>query len=213
MNTRNIHRITGLGLALFIILHMGTHLAGLWGIDAYNAAQSFTRQIYRNPLVEPALLIAFAAQIVLGIALISRNFRRKLSMKWPRVQVISGLLFLLFISQHLTAMSLARWVDGLDTNFYWPASVMNGPPFHWYFGPYYFVGVTAMGVHLGCALRLWFLKQNAPTVAAYSFWFCTLGSSLIAILIVLMLLGTFFDITLPAEWVAYLNKFTVSFGR
>ncbi len=212
MNADNIHRITGLALVFFIVLHMGTHLAGLWGIDAYNTAQTFTRQIYRNPLVEPILLIAFATQIVLGIVLISRNFRRKLSMKWPRRQALSGLLFLLFISQHLIAMSLARWVDGLDTNFYWPASVMNAPPFYWYFGPYYFVGVTAMGVHLGCALRLWFLRRRSPTAAAYGFWFCASGSSLIAIFVALMLGGTFFDITLPAEWIAYLNKFTVGFG-
>ncbi|MFT6558362.1 MAG: succinate dehydrogenase/fumarate reductase cytochrome b subunit [Sneathiella sp.] len=200
------HRVNGLFISLFIVLHMATHLSGLWGIDAYNAMQQVMRIVYRNTVVEPILLVSVVLQVGVGIKLVSQNFRRKLKEKWARRQALSGLFFLFFISQHLSALAMARWIEGLDTSFFWPASVMSAPPFYWYFAPYYFLGVTAMFVHLGCALRLYALRRKSTVLAGSLFWGVSGGGGLLALTIVFMLLGLFYDIELPAVWVGYLTR-------
>lgn len=207
MNIRSIHRINGLFLAVFVVLHMATHLSGVLGIETYNATQNALRLLYRNLVIEPILLMSFVVQIALGVRLVTQNFKRKMAEKWARAQAISGLTFLFFISQHLIAMSVTRWGDGLDTTFYWPASVMSGPPFFWYFAPYYFLGVAAMFVHLGCAARLHLMRRKSRNAARLAFWGIAIFGVAIAALIDLMLLGAFYDITIPDQWVGYLQKF------
>lgn len=211
MNKRTFHRVNGIFLAIFVALHMMTHLSGLWGIDTYETTQKMMRILYRNVIIEPVLLMSMVLQIGVGIALIRKNFRRKMAEKWARRQTLSGLIFLFFIVQHLPAMALARWVEGLDTSFFWPASVMSGAPFYWYFTPYYFLGVTAMFVHLGCASRLYLLRQKSPVAAVYAFWTVSSAGALIAILLVCMLLGVFYEIELPPEWITYLNQFVAGY--
>lgn len=201
------HRLNALFLALFILMHMATHLSGLWGVEAYNQTQSFFRLIYRQPLIEVLLLSSFILQSIVGLVLLVRGWRRGTRHPWGRVQLISGVLVLAFVAQHLTAMALARWGDGLNTNFYWPASVMSGAPFTWYFTPYYFVGVTALFVHFGCGLRLQLLRQGQKARARLAFWLVSLVGALLATLIVVMLLQGFYDIQLPAEWVVYLQGY------
>lgn len=212
MNVKSIHRKTGLLLTVFVLLHMITHLSGLFGLEAYFAMQNALRQIYRNIVIETLLLSAFAIQIVLGIRLITTNFRRKLGEKWSRRQTLSGLVLLVFVSQHLIAMSVTRWVYALDTTFYWPAAVMSGPPFYWYFAPYYFLGVSAIFVHLACAVRLHLLRRKCHAAAGPAFWSITVCGVLIAVVINLILLGAFFDIALPDQWLGYLQKFIPSYG-
>ena len=123
-----------------------------------------------------------------------------------RTQAISGVLVLLFISIHLGAFATTRWLDGLNTNFYWPASVMIGPPYTTFFGPYYFFGVMAIFVHIGCALRLFFIRASQHTAGWVGFWLTSAVGLCLALLINLMLRGTFFPIDLPLEWVTYLEK-------
>lgn len=211
MITAKFHRINGLFLLAFITVHMITHLSGLWGIETYNATQSLFRAIYRHPVIEPLLLIGFVIQLYVGLRLSLRGFRRKLAQKWPRVQVISGLLVLFFVTQHITGNLMARFINGLDTTFYWPASVMNGAPFTLYFFPYYFIGVTAIFVHIACYGRLFCLRQGQKQRAGVLFWGISMLGVIIALLINAMLLGAFFDVSLPAEWVGYLQKFIPSY--
>lgn len=212
MNARKFHRWNAVFLALFIILHMGTHVSGLWGIEIYNATQETLRLIYRNPVAEPLLLLASVVQIGLGATLLIRSVRRGLRGLWAWVQVISGGLFLSFFIEHLVALVLARWIDGLDTNFYWPASVMSGAPFIWYFVPYYFLGVTSLFVHIGCAVRLQMIRSGHSEMAAKAFWLITLAGVVLATLINSMLLGVFYDIRMPDEWIEYLRQFVSGYS-
>ncbi|MCE8544637.1 hypothetical protein KBY25_02290 [Ruegeria pomeroyi] len=211
MIARKIHRWNGAVFAAFLLLHFITHLSGLWGVNAYNATQDALRLIYRNPVVEPLVLASALAQMGLGLKLLTARIRRGLREPWARAQAISGGVVLYFMTEHLIALVLARWVDGLDTNFYWPASVMSGAPFTWYFIPYYSLGVIALFVHLGCALRLILLRRGARGQARAAFWGIVLAGITVAWLIVAMLLGAFYEITLPPEWLAYLHQFVPGF--
>jgi succinate dehydrogenase/fumarate reductase cytochrome b subunit len=207
MTFRNVHRINGLFLLCFITAHMITHISGFWGIDTYNATQSIFRVVYRNIIIEPILLIAFVLQLYVGLRLSLKGFRRKMTQKWSRIQTISGLLILFFVSQHITGNLMARFLSGLDTTFHWPASVMNGAPFTLYFFPYYFIGVTAMFVHIACHVRLACMRGPRRAISTSVFWGISSFGAGLAIAINCMLLGAFFPIPLPPEWVAYLQGF------
>lgn len=209
---KTLHRTTALLVVAFLILHMITHLAGLWGMDAYNAVQSALRPVYRNAVVEPILLCAIAVQMVSGALLLLRKFKRGLRGSWERAQAYSGAVVLFFALQHEPAYLATRWLDGLDTTFYWPASVMNRAPFYYYFAPYYFAGVTALFLHTACAARLALIRRGHAQTAVRVFWATTVFGILAATAIVLMLLGSFYPIELPDEWIAYLQKYIPTYG-
>lgn len=203
---RTFHRMNGTILIVFIALHMLTHLSGLFGVEAYQAMQSALRYLYRNTVIEPVLLLSFGLQVAIGTYLLTKSFKQRMTERWARTQAMSGIIFLIFIVQHLIALGITRWVEGLETTFFWPASVMSRPPFYWYFAPYYFLGISAMFVHLACAGRLTFLRQRQPNAARRVFWVTTCSGILIALAVDLMLLGALYDITLPDQWTAYLSK-------
>ena len=207
---QKFHRQNALFLGVFILLHMATHLSGLWGIEAYNSTQDLMRQIYRFPPVEILLFASISLQAVAGAYLLRTTWRRGMRSFWGKIQLISGLIVIVFLVQHLPAFALARWMDGMDTNFFWPAAVMHSAPLNWYFTPYYFLAVLALFVHLGCALRLICLRQGQRARAATAFWSAAATGVLLGALICAMLLGWFYDITLPEEWQLYLQKY--SFG-
>jgi succinate dehydrogenase/fumarate reductase cytochrome b subunit len=211
MTIKNIHRWNAMFLMAFIVFHMINHASGLWGIAAYNTVQDVLRVVYRNPFIEPLLLGSCLIQIVFGGVLIYRGYRRLLKTAWGKVRVISGGLVLYFLGEHLLALVLARWVDGLDTNFYWPASVMSGPPFTWYFVPYYIMGVATLFTHIGCAVRLVLRREGYSTLGtAIAIALIVFGVALGAF-IVSILLGSYYHIQLPDEWVAYLRRFVSSY--
>lgn len=207
MTARRLHRFNSLLLAIFIVPHIATHLSGLWGIETYNAVQNGLRIIYRYPPVEIMVLASAAFQALLGTKLLISAIRHGVVGIWHWIQIASGAIFLIFLVEHLIALGFARLTFGLDTNFYWPASVMSGPPFTYYFVPYYFLGVLSLFVHVGVALRFTLVDRGKFKAAKTIFWTITLLGTAISGLIVLTLLGAFFEIDLPAEWVKYLRAF------
>ncbi len=141
MTARHLHRTLALGLAVFLALHLGNHLAGLPGQDTHRAVQSALRMVYRNPLIEAVLLSAFAAQAGLGLLLLSR--RRKLT-----PQTVSGAYLAGFIVIHIAAVMVARWT-GVDTDLAFAAAGLHaGFPWPLVFAPYYGFAVLALFVHL-----------------------------------------------------------------
>ena len=199
-SSRRVHGWLAAVLVLFLVLHFATHLAGLAGIETYNAAQAAMRRIYRAPLVEPLLVAAILAQMAIGARLLWALWRRGPRGGWQWAQLLSGAGILFFLAQHLPSFAVARFAFARDTTFYWPASVMQDVPLLLYFTPYYLVGVLALFVHLGCAVRLRLLKHGARLPAQVAGWGFGIAGAGIGIVIVLMLLGAFYAIDLPAEW-------------
>lgn len=211
MTAVRFHRWNAVFLSGFLILHFATHVSGLFGIDAYNQTQSVLRLVYKNPIVEPFLLASIMVQVGWGLVLLIRRFRRGIRGVWAHTQVYSGVLFFVFVVQHLSAFAMARWIEGMDTNFYWPASVMSGAPFVWYFAPYYLIGVAALFVHAGCGIRLALLRSRYRASASTGFWISAFTGTILSSLIVAMLLGSFYEIELPEVWTAYLQAFVPSY--
>lgn len=168
---RRLHRALAWGLALFLALHLGNHLAGLWGQAAHGAAQETVRLVYRHPLVEPALILAVAAQVALGVALAAR--RRRLTL-----QTASGGYLALFLAVHLGAILSAR-AQGTDTDLAFAAAGLHAAaPWPALFAAYYGLAVLAVFAHLSAPLS----RRSAVAGRAALALGATLGLALVALL-------------------------------
>lgn len=211
-NAVRLHRALALALCLFAVPHLMGHLAGLWGQAAFDAVQAALRPHYRNALVEPALFAVALGQLGLGLWLMVRRGRRGLRGRLLRWQTLNGGVFALFLAQHLSALALARWGFGLDTTFWWPASVASTWPFTLYFWPYYLLGVLAFVLHAGIGLALVLRRAGKARAGRAVIWAAALGGSGLALAILLGISGLLRPIDLPAAWQAYLALFLPAGG-
>jgi len=213
LRLRAIHRATAYFVLAFVALHISNHLIGAFGFETYNHVQSLLRTIYRNTIIEPILITAVVFQLILGLTLLIKSLRKECPKSfWSWLQVVSGILIVLTIGEHLIAMYLARVVSDLDTDFYWPLSVMDGPPFTYYFIPYYFLMVSSVFAHAAAGLH--FIGKDrgySARIDIFAKALIILGL-LIATFIVLILNQTFFEIELPPEWLEYLREFVPSYS-
>ena len=57
-------------LLIFIAVHFATHFVSLGGPDAHTQALGCARLLYQFPVIEIALVLALAAQVLLGLRLL-----------------------------------------------------------------------------------------------------------------------------------------------
>lgn len=159
---RGLHLASGLLIALFVVLHIGNHLAMFAGQAAHIAVMEALRPFYRNPLAETLLMLALAFQLTTGLAMIwrTRGERRQGLARW---QAISGVVLALFVLNHVGAVWGGRLLLGLDTNYHFAAAGMHAG-YAGFFVPYYFLGVAALFVHAACALA-WRVRGRAVPLA------------------------------------------------
>ena len=211
---RRLHRYNAIFLFAFIVVHMMTHLSGVLGIETYNAVQSAFRVVYRNAIVEVVLLASISAQLIIGAVLLGRRIRGgRTSGFWGWLQILSGGYFLLFMVQHLYSLGMTRLYFDLDTNFYWPASVMSGPWFVYYFTPYYVLGVFSVLAHIGAGLRFGLISQGKPVLANRISVSFLVGAAAVALAIPPIIAGALYPIELPQEWIDYLRFYSPTFNQ
>lgn len=183
---RRTHRALAIVLGLFLILHLGNHLAGLAGQDTHHAVQKALRTVYRHPLVEPLLLAAVAAQVALGVVMAARRRR------WT-LQTVSGGYLALFLAIHLGVVLSAR-AQGIDTDLAFAAAGLHAPaPWPALFAAYYGFAVLAVFAHLSVPLS----RRHAGAGRAV----LALGVVL-SLLLVALLAGLFIPLTIPAPLIA-----------
>jgi succinate dehydrogenase/fumarate reductase cytochrome b subunit len=196
MRLRTLHGLSALLIAAYALVHLANHLVGLQGVQAHIAFMDAARKLYRNPFVEPVLLLAVAGQIVSGAILFIRGWRERRGLvSW--LQAGSGAYLALFLLNHVAAVLYGRAVLHLDTNFYYAAAGLHVAPFQYFFAPYYFLAVLALFVHLACALS-WQLPGRARLVLAPA----ALAGLGAALLIVLSLAGVLYPVDVPAQFKA-----------
>lgn len=186
MTQRGWHRALAVGLGLFLALHLANHLAGLWGQDVHAAVQGTLRLIYRNPVVEPLLLAAFAVQAGIGVSMLAR--RRRVTL-----QTASGAYLAVFLVIHVGAVLTARW-QGTDTDLAFAAAGLHaGPPWPIIFALYYGLAVVAVFAHLSVPVG-----RRHPRAAQLTL---ALGLGL-AVSLVLLLLGVLTPLVIPTALIA-----------
>jgi hypothetical protein len=183
---RGVHRGLAAALGLFLVLHLGNHLAGLWGQDAHRAVQEALRTVYRHPVVEPLLLAAIAAQGLVGLSLVARRGQ-------VTVQTASGLYLAAFLAVHLGAVLTARW-HGTDTDLAFAAAGLHaGQPWPLVFGLYYGLAVLAVFAHVSVPL-----SRRNPTAGRVAL---TLGGG-VSLVLVALLAGLVTALSIPPALVA-----------
>lgn len=196
---RTVHRTSAALLLLFVVAHIGNHLAALNGVDAHGQVMLALRTVYRNPIVEPLLLIAVLVQVTTGLIQFVRGWRIR-SGGVARLQAWSGLAIALFLSVHVSAVLMAR-ASGLDTNFHFAAAGMHAG-FAGFFIPYYFTAVAALFAHLGCAAYWWLSAQGRPVAARRVLGGMTVTGLAVAGLLVALLAGVIVPVTIPPAYLA-----------
>ena len=181
MTRRRLHRALAVVLALFLIAHLGNHLAGLAGQDMHGAVQDALRLVYRNRLVEIVLLLAVTVQVAVGLALLAAQPRLTL-------QTGSGAYLALFLMIHVGAVLSARW-QGTDTTLAFAAAGLHAnAPWPLVFSVYYGVAVAAVFAHVSVPLE--------RRKAALGNGVLGLGVAMAAVLVA-MLLGLVHPLIIP----------------
>lgn len=202
---RTIHRITGAILALFVFTHLAVHLTALAGAEAHLATLAAVQKAYRNPVVEPLLLIAILLQIVAGATLAVRHWRDAKSDGWARLQMWSGLVLAFFLLNHTGAALYTRYVAGLETNFWWGSGTLAHATARFWFYPYYTFGVMAVFAHLAVAVRYrWGSAGHAQAVLA--------GGAAVTAAILLAFGGWLYPVPLKPAYGAYYDALLALFG-
>jgi len=150
---KKVHFYSGLLLSLFVIVHLFNHLLGFFSIDWHIAFMDKARLFYQNSVIEPLLLLAILVQIISGVNLVWRWGLKQKNLQ-AFLHVYSGLYLAFFLFAHTSATLAGRFLLQVDTNFYFAATVVNVYPYYFIYVPYYFLGVFAFFVHIGCIIHL-----------------------------------------------------------
>lgn len=144
-------------LLMFLLAHLANHVLALWSIRLHEQAMQLLENVYRQPLIEPLL-------VILVIALVTSGFR----LAWrataaPQdahgvLQTLTGFFVGLFILSHLTAVFvMARMVLHIPTDWAFASGAPVGllaDPWNVRLIPHYSIAVWAVLSHLGLGIRL-----------------------------------------------------------
>lgn len=147
---KRFHRLSGIIIASFLLLHLTNHLFALGGPSLHITVMNFFRHIYRFAPVEILLLLCVLFQVVSGIWLVfTKGFRRQPF--YIVIQVLSGLYLSFFMIYHVRAVMLGRFQWKVETDFHFAAGVANRYPEKLFFIPYYTLSLVAVFAHIACA--------------------------------------------------------------
>jgi succinate dehydrogenase/fumarate reductase cytochrome b subunit len=175
-------------LAIFLVMHIGNHLVGLWGFEAHKAVMTVLRHWYRSPVVEPALILLMVFQVLSGAWLLRARLAQRAGF-FETLQSATGAYLGVFIVSHVTAvLVLGRSFVGIDTDFYWAsgeAARLIGDPWNVRLIPHYLLAVWGLIAHAGCGLRTVMLAHRVRETTAdkAAAWISACGA-LVAIAIV-----------------------------
>lgn len=172
---KNVHHISGVILAVFISFHLINQLFSLAGPDAHIGLMENFRKVYRHPVIETVLLAVVVFQIITGARLV---FSKHARIAAERIQLYSGLYLSFFLLVHVCAVLTGRYVEHLDTNFYYAGVGLNYYPATFFFIPYYFLAVASISLHIA---SLHYLKTRATAIS-----YAIAGAGVLAAVLILI---------------------------
>ena len=178
------HGISAILIASFAAFHLANHLGGLWGGARHIAIMTALRHVYRNPLVEVALVGSVGFQLASGLRLLQGKTPRP--GEWiDSLQAGSAAYLALFFLSHLSAVFRARYLRNVDTNWVWLTSdSLVRDPWSARLAPYYFLAVIALGIHGAAGLRkVMMIHGRSEALANAMFYGVTGGAALLSGLI------------------------------
>jgi succinate dehydrogenase/fumarate reductase cytochrome b subunit len=146
---KKIHRLSGIIIASFLLLHLTNHLFALGGAELHITVMNLFRYVYRFLPIEILLLICVIFQVISGVTLV---FKKRF-LKQPFyviIQIVSGLYLSFFMIYHVRAVMLGRHQWNVETDFYFAAGVANNYPSKLFFIPYYTLSLICVFAHIAC---------------------------------------------------------------
>jgi len=179
------HGLSGAVIITFAVFHLANHLTGVLGGEAHMAVMRHLRTVYRQPVVEIALMASVLFQVASGSVLLSRRTRLPAAGWIEVLQNASGAYLLLFFASHISAVLRTRYLQHTDTNWVWlTADNLLTDSWSVRLVPYYFIGVLMLAVHGACGLR-WVLSQHGrQSIANRVFLSTTAAGALTALVII-----------------------------
>lgn len=201
---KKLHRLSGIVIAGFLLLHLSNHLFAIGGPDLHIEVMNTLRHVYRYGPVEILLLLSVALQVISGLLLVftKRFFKQPF---YFVIQVLSGLYLAFFMIYHVRAVLMGRYLWHTDTNFYFAAGVANRYPEKLFFIPYYSLSLICAFAHIACVHFAKRKEQLSSSTLAYSgddirkickretLFICAVGA-VVTLLIMLSLTGVFYPI-------------------
>lgn len=200
MKLKQLHRISGIIIAVFLVLHLSNHLFALGGPALHIAVMKYFRMVYRFPPVEAMLLLCVTMQIISGLRLVfTKGFRKQ--PLYVIAQAVSGIYLSLFLINHVRAVLLARYEWHVETDFYFASGVAVHYPEKLFFIPYYTLSVLCAFTHIACAHYARRMELAAVSIPAgteirfkkEAFWI--LGTGLVVTALIMgSLTGLFYSV-------------------
>jgi hypothetical protein len=162
-----VHGVSATLLVTFALVHLLNHLLGAWSGSLHLAFMAAARVIYRSPLFETTLAIFLLFQMGSGLVLLWRKLSDPVTSWLDTLRTASGAYLALFLLSHLSAVFRARYLRHKDTNWIWLTSdnlLMDDWSAR--LVPYYFLGIVAFGLHVGCALHRVLRGHEAKEILA-----------------------------------------------
>jgi hypothetical protein len=203
MTLKNLHRITGIIVSIFVIVHLFNHSMAWFGIATHQRILEIFRVIYRQPLIEICLISCFLFQAFSGVKLIFRLRKKEGKSAFEKIQIYSGVILGLFIIQHIAATIGQRYYFGFDTNFYFASRVVLQNPIKWYFIPYYALGIMSFATHVANVHEHKMISRIGEPQAKVHFWVIISLFALVTSLILFVFMGGRFEIIIPKEYLVY----------
>jgi hypothetical protein len=203
MTYKNLHRISGIIVSIFVIAHLFNHSMAWFGIAIHQQILETFRIIYRQPIVEIGLISCFLFQAFSGVNLIFRLRKKEEKTIFEKVQIYSGVILGLFIIQHIAATIGQRLYFKFDTNFYFASRVVLQNPIKWFFIPYYILGIMSFATHVANVHQYKMISRIGERQAKAHFWVIISFFSLITTLILYVFMGGRFEIIIPKDYLVY----------
>jgi hypothetical protein len=203
MVLKNLHRITGIIVSVFVFFHLFNHSMAWFGIATHQRILDTFRIVYRQPIVEVFLILCFLFQALSGVKLIFRLRKKEEKSVFEKVQIYSGVILGLFIIQHISATIGQRLYFKLDTNFYFASRVVLQNPIKWYFIPYYILGIMSFATHVANVHQHKMVSSIGERQAKVHFWVIISLFALVATLILFVFMGGRFEIVIPDKYLVY----------
>lgn len=203
MTLKQIHRITGIVISVFIFAHLFNHLMAWNGIEMHQKILDALRVVYRNAFVEAILVSSFVFQSYSGVKLFFKLRSKESKTNAEKIQMYSGLILAMFIVPHIAAAIGQRLMYNLDTNFYFASRVVLQDPWKLFFIPYYFLGVLSFGIHIANIHKTKIASIAGDKKANIHFYTIVGFFTFIAITILYLLMGGHFEIQIPEHYNVY----------
>jgi hypothetical protein len=193
-----LHKLSGSVIYAFLVLHLANHFLGLMGPETHLEVMAVMRLIYRHPIAECVLFLAFVIQVITGTALVREIWVKKKDFI-HQLYAASGLLIMVFLLTHVGQMLYARFFEHTDSNIYYVAAGFVAAPSRDVMTGVYALGLMALFLHFACAGYSIFKKDSKTT-----------GYVVMAIVLILggvstwaltaMLRGDLFPLNIPEEY-------------